>query len=123
MPNDRKHRFHPLTQARARALRKDDIPAEYKLWQRLRNRQLDGLKFRRNIPVGQYIADFLCHECQLIVELDGPSHERRFEHDRARTVWLEQQGFRVLRIINQEVHTDMDAVLKTIVRECGRVVD
>jgi very-short-patch-repair endonuclease len=85
------HRFHPATLARARAMRHESVPAEAVLWQHLRGRRLGGLKFRRQLPVGRYVADFLCHEEKLVVELDGPSHDDRVEHDSKRTAFLEQQ--------------------------------
>jgi very-short-patch-repair endonuclease len=118
--SDPRHRFNPLTLARARTLRAETAPAEQKLWQRPRDRQLDGLKFRRQVPLGQYVADFVCREARLVVELDGPSHDEREDHDAQRTLFLEAQGLRVIRFLNEDVHQDIDAVLRTILRECGR---
>jgi very-short-patch-repair endonuclease len=115
-----RHRVHPRTLANARQLRAEIVNAELKLWQRLRNRQLDGLKFRRQTPVGKYIADFVCHEMKLVVELDGPSHDERKDHDTLRTAFLESQGFRVIRFLNEDVHRSIDDVLRAILRECGR---
>ncbi|MEA2736245.1 MAG: hypothetical protein QOE14_2696 [Humisphaera sp.] len=117
------HRFHPVSLERARSMRHVAAPAEGILWQHLRAHRLDGLKFRRQVPVGRYIADFLCHEMKLIVELDGPSHDERAEHDEKRTEFLERQGYRVIRFLNEDVHDDVVAVLRTILRECGRAAD
>jgi very-short-patch-repair endonuclease len=72
----------------------------------LRGRRLAGFKFRRQVPVGRYVADFLCREANLIVELDGASHVEREEHDAIRTAKLERSGFRVLRFDNARVLTD-----------------
>lgn len=123
MDDRSRHRFHPKALARARELRSQDVPAEEKLWNELRNRKLAGLKFRRQVPVGTYVADFLCHETKLIVELDGPSHDQRTDHDESRTAFLESKGYRVIRFLNEDVHGDMTAVLRTILRECGRPTD
>src|SRR5688572_28287283 len=98
-------------------------PAEQILWQHLRGRRLDGLKFRRQVPVGPYVADVICHETKLVVELDGPSHEGRAAHDEERTAYLEQQGLRVIRFLNEDVHQDVVAVLRTILRKSGRSRD
>jgi very-short-patch-repair endonuclease len=121
--DDSLHRFHPLSLERARAMRADSAPAEQILWQHLRGRRLDGVKFRRQVPVGPYVVDFVCHETKLVVELDGASHEERVEHDAERTAYLGQQGLRVIRFLNEDVHRDVVAVLRTILRECGRSPD
>ena len=92
MADQRRHNLPPLLIQRARELRRERIPAETKLWQCLRNRQLGGFKFRRNQPIPPFIADFYCAERQLIVELDGGSHERRTEYDESRTVRLSATG-------------------------------
>jgi len=90
------------TTARRRALRLKSTDAEQHLWRRLRNRQLDGLKFRRQETVGPFITDFLCYEARLVVELDGGHHANDSQQtaDSARTRFLEQQGYRVLRFWN-----------------------
>jgi very-short-patch-repair endonuclease len=100
-------------------MRHDPAPAEQLLRQHLRAHRLAGLKFRRQVPVGHYVADFLCHDTKLIIELDGPSHDLRREHDETRTAWLHEQGYRVIRFVNEEVHADVVSVLRTILRECG----
>jgi very-short-patch-repair endonuclease len=94
----------------ARQLRHNQTDAEKLLWSKLRNRALNGNKFRRQVPVGNYIADFLCLDAMLIVELDGGQHAEQQEYDQRRTHWLESQGFRVLRFWNNEVLTNIDGV-------------
>ena len=110
------HKIPPLQQERARALRHDATDAEHWLWQHLRSRQLLGQKFRRQVPIGQYIVDFLCCECELIVEVDGSQHRQQESYDRTRTHFLESQGYRVIRYWNNEVLQQGDAVLESIVQ-------
>ena len=97
---------------RARSLRRDATDAERELWQRLRNHQLAGAKFRRQVPVGHYIADFLCADARLIVEVDGGQHSDAA--DAARTAWLEAQGFRVIHFWNNDVLSNPEGVLMRI---------
>jgi very-short-patch-repair endonuclease len=96
-------------------------PAELRLWLRLRNRQLGGLRFRRQAPIGPYIVDFFCPERNLIVEVDGDQHghESNMKHDAERTRWLEGRGHRVLRFANVEVTNDLDAVYAAISAAAG----
>ena len=104
-----------MTSKNARALRVNRTEAEIRLWQRLRDRQLAGAKFRRQTPVGPYVADFMCYELRLIVEVDGGQHGP--EADAARTAWLESQGFRVVRFWNHDVLQNTDGVLERIQEE------
>ncbi|HKI05013.1 MAG TPA: endonuclease domain-containing protein [Thermoanaerobaculia bacterium] len=103
---------------RAKNLRKITTPSEEALWERLRGRQLLGLKFRRQMPIGPYVADFFCHELRLVLELDGAVHEEptQMTHDLNRDDNLKALGYRVLRVTNQQVHHDLDAILTTIAR-------
>jgi very-short-patch-repair endonuclease len=87
----------------ARRLRRGQTLAGEKLWTIVRGRRLDGFKFRRQVPIDRYFADFVCRDAHLIVELDGPSHEDRAEQDAARTEVLERCGYRVLRFNNETV--------------------
>lgn len=89
------------TLSQARALRRRAPSTEHLLWTLLRGRRLEGLKFRRQVPIGPYIVDFLCLRHRLVVEADGPFHEP--EDDAVRDAWLETQGFRVLRFPNGEI--------------------
>ncbi len=103
-------RDRPERKANARKLRSAMTEAEQALWRLLRSRRLEGHKFRRQHPVGRYIADYICLEAKLIVEADGGQHESNFA-DAARTAWLENRGFRVLRFWNNEILENSDGVL------------
>ncbi len=103
--------------ARARQLRRHSTEAESALWKHLRARQLDGYKFRRQVPLGQYVVDFVCFERRLIVEIDGGHHQGQAVYDDERTKWLESQGFRVLRFWNNEVLGQMEGVAQAILKE------
>ncbi|MBI4519049.1 MAG: endonuclease domain-containing protein [Deltaproteobacteria bacterium] len=98
----------------ARLLRKNPTEAERTLWRYLRLRQLHGHKFRRQQPLGPYVADFACLERRLIVEVDGAQHAEQAGRDAQRTAWLESQGFRVLRFWNNEVLRNHDGVIAAI---------
>lgn len=99
--------------AKARQLRKTMTDAERKLWYLLRSRRFSGFKFRRQEPVGSYVADFLCYEARLIVEADGSQHAES-THDAKRDAWLKHEGFRVLRFWNHEIFTARQQVEDTI---------
>ena len=99
----------------ARALRAGQTDAERALWHRLRDRRLLGRKFRRQHEIGPYIVDFVCAEAWLILELDGGQHLEQAQPDARRTARLQREGYRVLRIWNDEVLKGMDAVLEQIV--------
>ena len=104
---------------RAKELRKAQTPAEQALWGRLRNRGLLGLKFRRQHPIGPYIADFYCAQHRLVVELDGGVHRNQEEQDAGRTAQLAAYGYHVLRVQNEEVEIDLEGVLRKIALACG----
>ena len=97
----------------ARSLRSNETEEEYFLWSDLRNRRLNGFKFARQIPIGPYVADFICRERHLIVELDGGQHSEK-DQDRKRTEWLNANGYSVIRFWNNEVRFERTAVLETI---------
>ncbi len=99
----------------AKEMRSHPTDVERALWWRLRNRKLGNLKFRRQGPEGSYIADFVCLEAKLIVELDGAQHEGSIA-DRHRTQDLMRMGFDVVRFSNEEVRRDIDAVCERILR-------
>ena len=102
-------------QARARELRKDMTPAEKKLWQHLRDGQLDGAYFRKQHAIGTYIVDFFCAKSKLVIEVDGDSHAEQAEYDVQRTKWLnEEKGYRVIRFTNRDVLHNTEAVLEAI---------
>ena len=107
---------HPLNgaHARARALRLDMTEAERRVWQVSRSRQMQGHKFRRQVPIGRYIADFVCHEARLIVEIDGSQHDRSSRREAERTEFLQNEGYRILRFWNNEIAANLDGVQHTI---------
>jgi very-short-patch-repair endonuclease len=101
----------------ARCLRKNQTDAEKLLWSIPRNRQLLGLKFRRQQPVGSYILDFYCHDYKLCIELDGGQHytNEGQQRDEGRDAFLKAQGIRTLRFSNTDVLESLEAVLLRIV--------
>ena len=113
----------PVALSRAKRMRSEAAPAEKKLWAQLRNRNVDGFKFRRQVPMPPYILDFYCDECRLVVELDGDSHAEREAEDARRTSWLEGMGLRVVRFDNPKVFDAIDAVVNEIERVCRERVD
>ena len=102
------------TRLRARELRRSPTHIERLLWNRLRFWQIDGFKFRRQQPLGNYIADFVCFERRLIVEIDGGQHAAKKEYDAKRDSWLHDQGFIVLRFWNSDIVENMEGVLQSI---------
>jgi very-short-patch-repair endonuclease len=107
-----KHHVPEWQKQFARALRHHLTDAEQKLWHYLRGEQL-GCKFRRQHPLGSYIVDFICLERRLIIEIDGVQHLDS-QQDAARDQWLNQQGFHVLRYWDNQVLTEIEAVLADI---------
>jgi very-short-patch-repair endonuclease len=104
---------------RARTLRQTETPPEELLWLALRNGQIGALKFRRQHPIGPYVVDFYCHAAKLVVEVDGMSHDDKISQDAERTRCIEGQGLRVLRVTNEDVMHDLDAVTREIARLGG----
>ena len=90
--------------------------AEARLWAALRNKQLEGLRFRTQHPVGNFILDFYCPSCKLVVEVDGEIHAYQTEYDDARTTKLTDFGCRVLRFTNEQIMNDLPNVLAEIRR-------
>lgn len=114
---------HPVDSARVRArtLRQNMTEAEQRVWQILRSHRMNGYKFRRQAPITRYIADFVCHETRLIVEIDGGQHDRSSPTEAARTKFLQNEGYRLLRFWNNEVLANFDGVQQMIADELGRV--
>ena len=106
---------------RASMLRRKMTDAEKKLWQMLRSRQIEEYRFRRQVPIGRFIADFVCHEARLIVEIDGGQHDPSSELEASRTRFLESEGYRVLRFWNNEVLATPAGVLTVIVEDLRRL--
>ena len=104
-------------------MRADSTKAENMLWQALRNKQLEGLKFKRQEPLDGYILDFVCFEARLIVEVDGSQHAES-ERDAVRDRHFEAAGFKMLRFWNDDVLTGIDGVCLMILREAqGRLAE
>lgn len=112
------HRKPPILTRRARDMRHEPSKAENILWQVLRNRQINGLKFRRQNVLGVYILDFYCNEKNLVIEVDGDSHAEQVEYDHQRTIWLESQGCRVIRFTNFDVLENLSRVVEVIQEAC-----
>jgi very-short-patch-repair endonuclease len=106
---------------RSRALRRGMTKAEQSLWRVLRFRQVEGFRFRRQVPIGSFIADFVCHEARLIVEVDGGQHDPASASEEGRTRYLESEGYHVLRFWNNEVLANPEGVRAVIVNELHRV--
>jgi very-short-patch-repair endonuclease len=103
---------------RSRELRKKATDAEKKLWQALRRKTINGLRFRRQFPLGPFFPDFLCLPARLVVEVDGDTHasDEQRAYDKERTRWMVSQNFRVLRFWNIEVYENVDGVVEQIER-------
>ena len=95
--------------------------AERQVWQVLRSRQMKEYKFRSQVPIGRYIADFVCHEARLIVEIDGSQHDRSSPQEAERSGFLQNEGYRILRFWNSEVLANLDGISQTIADELGRI--
>ena len=105
--------------ALARKLRRNLTDAERLLWSRLRRRQINGMRFRRQEPIGPYVVDFVCREVDLIVELDGGQHSETEASDTARTQFFQKANYRVLRFWNNDVMQNTDGVLAAIAEALG----
>ena len=102
---------------KSKNLRNEPTEAERYLWSRLKNSQMCGCKFRRQQPLGKYIADFVCFEKALVIEIDGGQHSENEPYDQARDDWLENEGFIVLRFWNNEVLGNLAGVVDVIMEE------
>src|SRR5258708_13238444 len=111
------HEFVPrLHRNSARRLRRDQTFVERELWRSLRAGRFDGLRFKRQAPMGRYIVDFVCHEAKVVIELDGGQHnfDAHAERDRLRDAWLASRGYTVLRFWNLEVKRNLYGLLTPI---------
>jgi very-short-patch-repair endonuclease len=109
----------PGTHARARALRREMTEAERRIWQILRSEQMNGYKFRRQVPIGHYIADFVCHQARLVVEIDGGQHDASLPREIERHAFLQKEGYRLLRFWNNELLENLEGVYATIAEALG----
>ena len=109
-------RVTEVQRTRAKRLRRTMTRAETLLWRHLKAHRLERLGFRRQVPIGNYIADFVAHSSKLVVELDGESHDfvSRVHRDVARDRWLESRGYRVLRFTNDDVMRNLEGVVLSI---------
>jgi very-short-patch-repair endonuclease len=110
--------INPTMIARSRQLRRPMTPMELRLWSVIRNRALDGFKFRRQFVIGPYIADFACISAKVVIEIDGDSHEGTTQSDEERTAYIERSGFRVIRFTNQEARDNLEGVREQMRAVC-----
>jgi len=101
----------------AKGLRKRSTEAEITIWQKIRSKQLNGHKFKRQQPIGNYIVDFVCFDRKLIIEIDGGQHAIEKEKDQQRELWLQSEGFAILRFWNTEIFENIDGVLASIMEK------
>ncbi|MEN8225799.1 MAG: endonuclease domain-containing protein [Bacteroidota bacterium] len=109
---------HPEKKKNRRKLRNNLTPAEATLWLSLKNKQLDGRRFKRQVSFGPYIVDFYCPSEKLVIEVDGPYHEieRKVRYDKKRERYLEKLGLRVIRFKNKKVFDKKEELLQEIKR-------
>ena len=109
--------MHPNTN-KARKLRQNLTEQEAVMWHLLRNRGLNGYKFRRQYPIGSYVVDFVCRELKLIIELDGGQHNEpeNIEYDKKRTQYLKEKGYKVVRFWNNEIDENLEGVYQSILK-------
>jgi very-short-patch-repair endonuclease len=122
VPNESAQQRRQFKQRIAQTMRQAPTDAERLLWACLRNKRFAPLRFRRQQPIGPYVVDFYCSAVKCIIELDGSQHGERdtISYDAARTKWLEERGYRVLRMWNGDLLCDLDAALEYIWREVMR---
>jgi very-short-patch-repair endonuclease len=111
-----KYRVTQFKRSQAKALRQTSTNAEHRFWRLLRSRQLSDIKFRRQVPLGPRIADFVCFEQMLIIEADGGQHADS-KRDQLRDADLKQRGFRIVRFWNNDIIGNAEGVLETILHE------
>ncbi|MFB3059465.1 MAG: endonuclease domain-containing protein [Gammaproteobacteria bacterium] len=99
---------------KAKQLRSNSTDAERNLWAHIRNRRLEGWKFRRQLPIGRFIVDFACAELRIIVEIDGGQHAEKIHYDLGRTRFLQSKGYQVVRYWNNEVLGNIEGVLEAL---------
>lgn len=102
----------------ARKLRRKQTEEEHDLWYYLRNKRLNGLKFKRQQQIGSYIVDFVCIEKRIIIELDGSQHLENKEKDKKRDAELNQIGYKVIRFDNNEFNANKESVVEYIANQC-----
>lgn len=121
MPEEKRLRIQPQLTERARQFRRPMTPMETRLWTQLRDRKCEGYKFRRQVVLDKYIADFYCASARLLVEVDGGSHNGTVERDAVRDEWLGLRGHHTLRVANADVRDNLEGVLILIAQTCARL--
>lgn len=108
----------------AKTLRSTQTECENILWNQLRAKMLNNIKFRRQVPIGKYIVDFVCLGKKLVIELDGSQHldEKNIIYDKLRTEYLEKLGYRVLRFLDCEITNNLESVLNLILEEYNKII-
>jgi len=104
----------------ARHLRRKQTAAEDILWNEVRGRRFLKLKFKRQVPVSKYFADFICESEKLVIELDDAGHEDKIDYDLERSKVLEDHGYRVIRFLNADIYDDIDSVMESLTRFVGQ---
>ena len=104
----------PLTLETAAILRKNMTHSEKLLWEKLKGKQICGIRFRRQHPIDLFIVDFYCHAAKLVVEIDGEIHDQQTEYDDGRSAEMEKFGIKVIRFTNKEVEENIDHVIDSI---------
>jgi very-short-patch-repair endonuclease len=102
----------PETFAAAKILRDNMTSSEKLLWERLKSKQVCGLRFRRQHPISFFIADFYCHEARMVIEIDGEIHKQKKEYDDGRSAEMEKYYIKVIRFTNSEVENNIDAIIR-----------
>jgi very-short-patch-repair endonuclease len=113
-----KQKINPVKLKRAKEFRRNMTPVEKRLWDRLRNNRLEGVRFRRQQVIRGFITDYYCNPAKLVVEIDGGIHKYTREQDEEREKIIKEMGIRVIRITNEEIETDIVAVLNRILCYC-----
>ena len=113
----------PVIFQRAFELRRNMTPAEQLLWDKLKGKQILGVRFRRQHPISTYIVDFYCHAAKLVIELDGKIHLAKRESDRKRTNEIEALGIQIIRFDNEDVEKDLDAVVAKITDMINTIIN
>ena len=108
-----------LAKGRAKELRRGMTPPERTLWKHLRGKRLGGIRFRRQHPIGPFIADFYCHDAKLVVEIDSSAHDGRKPYDANRDEWMRANGIRVVRVMASDVTDHTEGVIKLIKEAVG----
>jgi very-short-patch-repair endonuclease len=107
-------RANPVTLETARLLRKSMTFSESLLWEKLKGKQLLGLRFRRQHPIDMFIVDFYCHAARLVIEVDGEIHMDQIEYDDGREADIEKYNIKIIRFTNDEVNNNIEVVLQKI---------